>query len=422
MVQTNIILESYALLITVVLLLCSGFDSGRDDRSGKLMKAMLCCNVIFLLSTIGNLLCEGKPWLEAPAYIVTFIECSIGFPMALIYSEYVLDAIEQKSEVPSGFLVAMKIVCVAAVAVNFVSIFNNICFSCEGAIYARGPVFWLSQLSAAIMLVSNAVLVVVKRKSLGNMIMWAFLIYILIPVAATVGQLPIPEFNTVCLATTFSIFIIYITVYIYRSRALVEQEKELTESRVAVMLSQIQPHFLYNALSVIQDMCHGKSPEAEEATIEFSEFLRSNLDSLNHNGPVSFEQELKHTRNYLSLEHKRFGERLNIKYDIMATEFCLPALTLQPIVENAVRYGVLQKEGSGTVVISSLETEKGFEVRVVDDGMGFDVNMTKNDGRTHIGIENVRERLRAMSNGELIINSILGEGTVAVIRIPKENL
>jgi len=201
---------------------------------------------------------------------------------------------------------------------------------------------------------------------------------------------------------------------------LAEQEKELTESRIAVMLSQIQPHFLYNALSVIQDMCHGKSPEAEEATVEFSEFLRSNLDSLNLSVPVSFEQELKHTKNYLSLESKRFGDRLNIRYEIGATGFRMPALTLQPIVENAVRYGILQKEGTGTVVISRVEKEDGFEVRVIDDGLGFDVNMTKDDGRTHIGIENVRERLRVMSDGELKISSIPGEGTVAVIRIPKE--
>ena len=420
MIQTNIILESYALLVTIVLLLCSSFDNSRDDRSGRLMKAMLWCNAAFLLSTIGNLYCEGKPWLEVPDYIVTFIECSVGFPMALIYSEYVVDAISQKGKVTPDFLMAMKIVCVAAVAVNFVSIFNNICFSCEGAVYARGPVFWLSQLSAAIMLFSNAVLVVIKRKALGNEVMWIFLIYVLMPAIATAGQLPIPAFNTMCLATTLSIFIIYITVYIHRSRVLAEQEKELTESRIAVMLSQIQPHFLYNALSVIQDMCHGKSPEAEEATVEFSEFLRSNLDSLNLSVPVSFEQELKHTKNYLSLESKRFGDRLNIRYEIGTTGFRMPALTLQPIVENAVRYGILQKEGTGTVVISRVEKEDGFEVRVIDDGLGFDVNMTKDDGRTHIGIENVRERLRVMSDGELKISSIPGEGTVAVIRIPKE--
>lgn len=199
----------------------------------------------------------------------------------------------------------------------------------------------------------------------------------------------------------------------------VHRERELLDSQTKIMLSQIQPHFLYNALCVIQDLCHGAAPEAEQATVEFSEFLRSNLDSLQATAPIPFGAELKHTQNYLALEQRRFGEDLRVVYDIETQDFSLPALTLEPIVENAVRYGVLQREEGGTVWISTREEAHFFRVTVRDDGVGFDVMVPKQDGRSHIGIQNVRDRLERMCGGSLTIVSTPGEGTVATITVPK---
>ncbi len=198
-------------------------------------------------------------------------------------------------------------------------------------------------------------------------------------------------------------------------------EVELAESRRAIMLSQVQPHFLYNVLCVIQDLCHGKAPEAEEATIVFSRFLRGNMDSLANTGSIPFEREMEHTRCYLTLEQKRFSGRLRVEYDIQYQDFRLPPLTLQPIVENAVRNGVCKREQGGTVSIAARKTPDGVEITVRDDGVGFDPDQPREDGRTHIGIDNVRGRLRAQAGGTLRIDSTPGAGTVAVIVLPKEN-
>lgn len=188
------------------------------------------------------------------------------------------------------------------------------------------------------------------------------------------------------------------------------------------MLSQIQPHFLYNTLCAIQAMCTENPPEAARTTALFASFLRGDLDSLSRKEPVTFEQELKHTRNYLELEQKRYGERLHIAYDIKATAFSLPTLTLQPIVENAVNHGLSEREEGGTVRISSEETERAYLITVEDDGVGFDASAPGEDGRLHIGIANVRGRLRAMCGGTLTVKSAPGEGTTAVIAIPKEEV
>ncbi|MEA5051210.1 MAG: histidine kinase [Oscillospiraceae bacterium] len=214
--------------------------------------------------------------------------------------------------------------------------------------------------------------------------------------------------------------VIFLTLYIDRAYVLAKKERELSESRVEIMLSQIQPHFIYNALAVIQDMCHGKAPEAEQMTYEFAKFLRCNIDALGRKDTVPFSEELEHTRYYLQMEQKRFGaDMLRVETDIRALDFRIPVLTLQPLAENAVRFGVMKHSGGGTVSISSRETPDAFVVRVQDDGGGFDPAEPPKDGRVHVGIANVRERLEQMCGGSLTIDSSPGKGTAAIIFIPK---
>lgn len=201
-----------------------------------------------------------------------------------------------------------------------------------------------------------------------------------------------------------------------------EKEKELSENRVAMLLSQIQPHFLYNILVIIKQLCVENPKEAEETVTEFSGFLRNNLDAINLKKPIRFERELQHVHDYLALEQKRFADTIAVQYDIGATDFELPALTLQPLVENAVRYGLREKGDAGTIWISSEEDKKNFVVTIRDDGAGFDPNEKKQDDRVHIGIENVRGRLEAMCNGNLHVESKFGEGTEIKIEIPKKGV
>ncbi len=199
-----------------------------------------------------------------------------------------------------------------------------------------------------------------------------------------------------------------------------KMQKELYEAKVSVMVSQIQPHFMYNALSSIAMMCTLNPETAQEATVTFADYLRGNMDSLKQTAPVPFTTELEHLKKYLYIEKLRFADLLNIEYDIQATDFKLPLLSIQPLVENAVKHGVGMTEDGGTVKISTRETENAFEVIVEDDGVGFDVNEKKNDGRSHVGMENTKKRLHDMCGGEVIITSEIGKGTTAKVILPKE--
>lgn len=196
-------------------------------------------------------------------------------------------------------------------------------------------------------------------------------------------------------------------------------KEELEQSRISVMLSQIQPHFLYNSLTSVMDLCDSDPKQAKAAIADFADYLRGNLSSLKTENLISFRTELEHIQKYLRLEKLRFQDELEILYDIRVQDFMLPALSVQPLIENAVKHGVGQKVGGGIVSIHTHETEEHYVVRVIDDGVGFVDGEYAEDGGTHVGIENTKKRLEMMVNAQLEIESKKGEGTKATILIPK---
>ena len=195
-------------------------------------------------------------------------------------------------------------------------------------------------------------------------------------------------------------------------------EAELKESRISIMLSQIQPHFIYNTLGTIERMCLKDPQKAFDLVRNFSLYLRGNFSELDSVTPIRFAEEIKHVEYYVNIEKVRFPD-MSIKYDLETMDFVLPALSVQPLVENAIKHGLMRLETGGTVVIRSYETPTHFCVEVTDDGVGFDVNAPV-EGKKHVGLRNIRGRLKAMVNGELIIESTKGTGTRAAIIIPKE--
>lgn len=195
-------------------------------------------------------------------------------------------------------------------------------------------------------------------------------------------------------------------------------EAELKESRISIMLSQIQPHFIYNTLGTIERMCLKDPEKAFQLVRNFSLYLRGNFSEIDSVTPIRFAEELKHVEYYVNIEKVRFPD-MSIEYEVDTTDFVLPALSVQPLVENAIKHGLMRLESGGTVVIRSYETPTHFCVEVIDDGVGFDPEQLI-DEKKHVGIRNIRGRLNAMVNGELILESSPESGTKAVIMIPKE--
>jgi two-component system LytT family sensor kinase len=205
-----------------------------------------------------------------------------------------------------------------------------------------------------------------------------------------------------------------------KNKKTVQLEYELLQSRIAVMLSQIQPHFLFNTLNDIRFLYRESPGQAEEALVSFTRYLRGNMDSLSQTDLVPFTQELDHLKHYIAIEQIRFGERLKVVFELGCMEFFLPVLTIQPLVENAIRHGVTKKREGGTVTIHTSEDAENYNIRVYDNGVGYNAFLPKEDGQSHYGLQNVLSRLQSMCAGGLEIESRIGEGTCAWVRIPKE--
>lgn len=195
--------------------------------------------------------------------------------------------------------------------------------------------------------------------------------------------------------------------------------KQLADANMTLMLSQIQPHFLYNALNTIKYLTKKDPKAAEEAIVKFSSYLRANMDSLSEKGFIPFTKELDHVRNYAYIEQLRFGDRLNIEYDIQCQDFGVPPLVIQPLVENAIKHGVNQRTAGGTVKIITREDEHFRYITVKDDGIGFDPSAKPSGDGSHVGIKNITSRLKEMLSATVAVTSIPGEGTAVTITIPK---
>ena len=310
-------------------------------------------------------------------------------------------------------------------AINMTAFFSHLCFWIdEGNHYQGGP------LSSTCLVVSMILMaywlfesIRGYRASQKRDVLIPILVVLIILVSVYMddqaGRLSQP-----ITFLTFAIVISSVFYYVWlHLRFVREHEDDLkARQRMQIMLSQIQPHFLYNTLSAIQYLCDHDPKAAGSMTEKFSRYLQGNMSALKYEGEIPFAQELEHTKIYLEIEQVRYEDALHVEYDITCTDFKLPTLTLQPIVENAVRHGARGKKGVGTVTLATREYPDRYEITVADDGPGFDPDapVLADDGREHIGISNVRSRLEQISGGCLRIQSQPGQGTVVTIEIPKE--
>ena len=319
---------------------------------------------------------------------------------------------------------AVAITGVIAVLLNlFLPFFYSIG---EDNIYRREEYFWVSQVLGIIGLILMAGLLYRYRNSVRKGFLVSMAIYIMAPLAALFASLRHYGISYTNIAFILAVIISFIEHMFYqkvlsmkRRESLLVREKELEDMRIRIVLSQIQPHFIFNVLNTIYYLCGKNVKQAREAISSFSEYLRANMAAIHQDAPVPVSQEMSFVEKYLYLEKLRFEEDLNIEYDLQGGNFYLPALSIQPIVENAVKHGTGAKLEGGTVRIATREEADAFVVTVSDDGVGFDPEKDLSDGREHVGIRNVRERVQKMCGGSLSITSREGEGTTAVIRIPK---
>lgn len=193
--------------------------------------------------------------------------------------------------------------------------------------------------------------------------------------------------------------------------------KELEENRLKMMLSQIQPHFLYNTLLAIQELCYTDAEKAADTIVTFADYLRNNMNFLEEAPFIPFSRELTHVQNYMDIQQIRFGEELTFLTDIRFSDFCIPPLSIQPLVENAVQHGIRKNPGGGTVKLTVKKSGEQITIITEDNGVGFDTAQCR-DTSAFSALENVEKRIKKLLSGTIQVESEIGRGTRITLCIP----
>lgn len=348
-------------------------------------------------------------------------EILIGYTTTMLFTHYVCEFVGLSHKWKSFVYYSIYALGILFVLAFLITLPMGLPFKIIDRNYVRGPLYALFQSYPILALIINQG-GIIRSEKLTPHEKVALSTYCLAPLVA----LPVQLLHYGVAATSVSLLIslvsVYNNIYMQRSITLAQRDKELTQSRVNMMVSQIQPHFLYNTLTSIANICEKDPKTARRAIVDFSDYLRVNLDSLKCNRAVPFEQELEHCQTYLNFEKMRFEEDLNIEYDIQTLDFDVPILSIQPLLENAVKHGICSKRGSGTVRLTTYKLRGMYYVEVEDDGVGFDVTAKPHDGaREHIGLENVEYRISEMCHGIMHTSSVPGKGTKITIIIPEKD-
>lgn len=200
---------------------------------------------------------------------------------------------------------------------------------------------------------------------------------------------------------------------------------EIMASEMSFLQAQIKPHFLYNALNAIANVCEKDGQKASGLILDLAVYLRGSLVFNNLDKMVTIEKELEFVNTYFHIEQARFGEKIQLHQEItIPLSFQIPVLILQPLVENAVRHGISKKPGGGTVQVRMEQTNEGILLEIKDDGVGIPQKklmqlLDQKKTEPGIGILNIHHRLLRLYGRGLEITSEVGQGTYVKIVIPE---
>lgn len=424
----HIAMEVWCIVFLVVVLICVAATLDHKDRRTNGFAQMMLCFIIALVGDIFAWYFRGVPGF-LPGVAVRSANFAYFFAgdLSLMAASVFLTSLVEEEEKELVYVKLLTDACLLLAMFLLVGNLSGEYFYTftEENVYQRAFLHPLHTVLEIVPLVANCLYVLryfkKVRPSFRRMAIVAAVTY---PVAMLIQEL-FYGFQLGNAVDTILLLGAFVAIYMDRHDAAMEEKKELLNKREEVLnlqtqntIAMVSPHFLYNTLNTIYYLCEKDPKTAQKQISSLADYLRGHMDSLKTTAPVTFTQEMEQVEYYLNIEELRYGDKLEVEYDIEETDFSLPMLSVQLMVENAIKHGLHPKKEGGTVWIITRKQPDCYEVIVKDDGVGFDPEEDKKDGRSHTGINSVRERIRIISGGTLTINSEVGKGTESIIRIP----
>ncbi len=282
--------------------------------------------------------------------------------------------------------------------------------------FIRGPLWALWLAPMVVIMGLNIEGVIKRRNKLSKKYYIALLIYLLPMTAVIIVHMFLPVELYVVFGMALLALIMFGLILSDNMEQYTRQQQEIAHQRAGIMVLQMRPHFIYNTMMSIYYLCKLDPDKAQQVTLDFTTYLRKNFAAIASEDTVPFRDELEHTRAYLAVEQAQFEDSLFVSFDTPHIMFRVPPLTLQPIVENAVKHGMKSTKDPIHISVITRKSEKGSEIIVEDNGSGFD---PVDDNEPHIALNNIRQRLEMMCGGTLEIEEREGGGTSVKVTIPE---
>jgi len=418
-----------ALLMSVIGLWFTTFIPGIDRWSKRFF---LCFFTVILLSSVSvliGIMLRDDLISNAAVYFLLILETlllSLPMPMQTIYLLHCSNENLRTSKLLHVAIVLWAGYFILLACIPFIDGFIYVTPDNQ---YFRGPLYPFVPAPMIALLLLNFVHTMRCRARLSRK---AFLSFVVaqVPMAITlivnlfVDAVPLFDISYVLSALAMYSFILSDQIeqdrrqqreIVMQQKEIVRQQREIAHQRASVMVLKMRPHFIYNTLMSIYSLCRLDPEKARQITMDFTDYLRRNFNAVASDSVIPFSAEMEHTRAYLAVEQAQYEDMLVVEYDTPYTQFCLPPLTLQPIVENAVKHNMDLDGEPLHIVIRSRCTADGAEIIVEDNGSGFDPS---DESKPHTTLRNIQQRLEMMCGGSMIIQSRESEGTMVKLTIP----
>ncbi len=367
-----------------------------------------------LTSLISMLFLEKDYWMLSKAAVFSeSLFSSLLMPILTVYILYCAN--ETIKESPyifcSGILWSLYFILLI-----FTQFSREIYYFTNDNVYHRGPLYPVLLIPPIFLMLLNMLCLFRIKDRLSKRELSAFRIYLTLPLICMIIQMLWYGILMIVLGTAVASAFMFYLIVKEGIDVYIAQKATITDQQAGILALEMRPHFIFNTLMSIYYLCDQDAKKAQQVILDFTVYLRKNFSAIGKSTTVSFAEEIEHTKAYLAVEKARYNDDLSISFETDPTpSFFLPALTLQPIVENSVKHGLDPERGTLHITIRVTKTGSGNEITVEDDGSGF--SDTESDD-PHIALRNISERLELMCGGKLTVDPREDGGTRVTIFIP----
>ena len=406
------------LLLMIVGIVFSALMPALDRWSRRYFITLFSLLLLYVVVVFADMIIYTNPEMATAERVVIVLEYlffSALTPMPMVFLLHCCGESIRKNPLFGAVAALWVVFCLMLIIGQFTDVFY---YAEPGNLYFRGKWYPLLLVPLVATMILNITGLVRRYKKLSKRYYIALLVYMLPMTIAII----IYMFASADMLVVFGISLCALTMFgiIFSENVeqYMRQQRELANQRASVMVLQMRPHFIYNTMMGIYYLCDQDPGKAKQVTLDFTTYLRKNFTAIVSEDTIPFHNELEHTRAYLAVEQAQFEDVFFVSFDTPHTMFRVPPLTLQPIVENAVKHGMSSSSDPIHISVVTRQTESGSEIIVEDDGPGFD---PVDDNEPHIALNNIRQRLSLMCGGTLTIATREGGGTSVKVTIPSQS-